>query len=66
MLAYDKLLFYSVISNYLSAYKLGLIKKTRTVWIVDAGKIDLLSVTGMEKRQAEGLFLQVVKRGLVW
>ncbi len=31
MPAYDKLLFYSVISSYLAACILGLIKKTRTV-----------------------------------
>jgi len=28
---YEKLVFYSVISNYRTAYSLGLIKKTRTV-----------------------------------
>jgi len=28
---YDKLLFYSVISNYLTVFALGLIRKTRTV-----------------------------------
>jgi len=39
---YDKLVFYSVISNYRTAYALGLIKKTRTV-------SDTLVLAGLEK-----------------
>ncbi len=39
---YDKHVFYSVISNYWTAYSLGLIKKTRTV-------SETLLLAGLEK-----------------
>jgi len=59
---YDKLLFYSVISNYLSLYLLGLIKKTRTVLDTE-NWIYLLWISAVCKRR---YWIYKERDGTVW